>query len=145
MAKERLELIHGDLCGPISPPTTSSNRFFMLLVEDISRKMWVFMLKQKIEALAAFKKFKLMVENEAKGSIKVLRMDRDGEFTSNEFLSFCDGAGILRHLTALYSPQQNGIFKRRNRTVVAMTRSFLKEMVMPNPFWGEAVRHSVYI
>lgn len=67
--------------------------------------MWVFMLKQKNEALAAFKKFKLLVENEISESIKALRTDRGGEFTSNEFQEFCDGAGILRHLTAPYSPQ----------------------------------------
>lgn len=145
MAKQKLELIHGDLCRPISPPTPSGNRYFLLLVDDYSRKMWVFMLKQKSEALAAFKKFKMLVENEAMETIKVLRTDRGGEFTSNEFQTFCDDAGILRHLTAPYSPQQNGVVERRNRTVVAMTRSFLKEKDMPSTFWGEAVRHSVYI
>lgn len=108
-AKVKLELIHGDLCGPISPPTPAGNRYFLLLVDDYSRRMWVYMLKYKSEALEAFKKFKVMVENETKLAIKVLRTDRGGEFTSSEFQSFCDGAGILRHLTAPYSPQQNGV------------------------------------
>lgn len=113
-AKERLELIHGYICGPISPPTPAGNRYFLLLVDDFSRKMWVFMLKQKSDALAAFKKFKTLVENETKATITVFRTDRGGEFTSNEFQSFCDEAGIQSHLTAPYSPQQNGVVERRN-------------------------------
>lgn len=86
-----------------------------------------------------------MAEKEAKCPIKTLRTDRGGEFTSHEFQKFCDDAGILRHLTAPYSPQQNGVVERRNRTVVAMTRGLLKEKKMPSIYWGEAVRHSVYL
>lgn len=50
-AKEKLELVHGDLCGPITPVTSAGNRYFMLLVDDFSRMMWVFMIKTKDEAL----------------------------------------------------------------------------------------------
>lgn len=50
MAKERLELVHSDFCGPISPPTPAGNRYFISFVDDFSRKMWVYMLKQKNEA-----------------------------------------------------------------------------------------------
>lgn len=80
-----------------------------------------------VEALKSFKKFKMVAENEAKMTIKVLRTDRGGEFASNESQSYCESAGISRHLIAPYSPQQNGVVKIRYRTVVAMTRSFLKE------------------
>ncbi|GKD97779.1 zinc finger, CCHC-type containing protein [Tanacetum coccineum] len=64
IAKKRLELIHGDLCGPVSPPTPSGNRYFMLLVDDYSRVMWVYLLKTKDEALQVFKNFKGKVEVE---------------------------------------------------------------------------------
>ncbi|KAL8093109.1 hypothetical protein AgCh_035123 [Apium graveolens] len=108
-ANAPLELIHGDLCGPITPATSAGNRFFLFLVDDYSRVMWVYMWKSKEEAFCEFKKFRAQVEK------------------------------------APYSPQQNGVVERRNRTVVAMARSFLKEMKMPLTIWGEAVRHSVYI
>lgn len=75
----------------------------------------------------------------------MLRTDRGGEFTSNEFKSYCDEAGIDRHFTAAYTPQQNGVVERRNRTVVEMARSYLKQMQLPSILWGEAVRHSVYV
>lgn len=145
VAKGALELIHADLCGPITPATPAGNRYFLLLVDDFSRMMWVFMLKRKTEALDAFKKFKALVEKKTAHGIQVLRTDRGGEFCSKEFLLFCELAGIMRHYTAPYSPQQNGVVERRNRTVVAMARSLLKERNIPAYFWGEAVRHAVYV
>ena len=135
-AKEILELIHGDICGPISPPTPAGNRYFFLLVDDLSRKMWVYMLKEKKDAFEAFKKFKARVKNETNKSIKTFRTDRGGEFCSHEFTKFCEDTGILRHYTAPYTPQQNGVVERRNRTVAAMIRSFLKEAGMPSWLWG---------
>ena len=144
-AKKKLELIHGDLCGPISPPTAGGNRYFLLLVDDFSRVMWIYMLKGKDETFEAFKKFTRLVEKESGETIKIFRTDRGGEFMSKLFIEFCNEEGITRHFTAPYTPQQNGVVERRNRTVVAMARSFLKEMNLPSNLWGEAVRHSVYI
>lgn len=145
MAKTKLELVHADLCGPISPPTSAGNRYFMLLVDDFSRVMWAYMLKTKDEALEVFRKFRALVEKGTENRVKALRTDRGGEFCSNRFKAYCEDAGIQRHYTAPYTPQQNGVVERRNRTVVSMARSLLKEMHMPSFFWGEAVRHAVYI
>lgn len=93
--------------------------------------MWTVLLKEKSEA--------------TKTSVKTLRTDRGGEFHSHEFKIFCAKHGINRHLTAPYSPQQNGVVERRNRTLMEMTRSMLKHMKMPNSMWGEAVRHATYL
>ena len=144
-AKIALELIHGDLCGPISPATPAGNKYFMLLVDDYTRMMWVYMIKNKTEALSFFKRFKALVENGEKQGIRVFRTDRGGEFCSNEFNKFCEDTAILRHYTAPYSPQQNGVVERRNRTVMAMGRSMLKERNVPSELWGEAIRHAVYV
>ena len=75
----------------------------------------------------------------------MFRTDRGGEFCSNEFNKFCDDTGIQRHYIAPYSPQQNGVVERRNRTVVAMGRSMLKERQVPSKMWGEEIRHTVYV
>lgn len=79
------------------------------------------MLKNKDETYEAFKKFKAMVETEREEKIKVFRSDRGCEFMSNFFLNYCEDVGITRHFTSPYSPQQNGVVERRNRTVVPMT------------------------
>ncbi|GJY45093.1 zinc finger, CCHC-type containing protein [Tanacetum coccineum] len=82
---------------------------------------------------------------EMRTKLRMLRTDRGGEFTSNEFTKYCKENGIARQLTAPYSPQQNGVVERRNRTVLSTTRSMMKAMKLPLNFWAEAVRHAIYI
>jgi len=103
------------------------------------------MLKTKNQALEAFCKFKAKVENIAGERIKVLHSDHGGEFLVGAFKDVCEAASIQRYLTAPYTPQQNGVVERKNRTVMEMARSLLKSMQMPGKFWGEVVRHSVYL
>ena len=144
-AKGPLELIHGDLCGPITPSTPEHKRYVFVLIDDCSRYMWTVLLKEKGEAFKKFKIFKTLAEQETGAKVKTLRTDRGGEFCSHEFKLYCDANGIDRHLTAPYSPQQNGVVERRNRTLMEMTRSILKHMSVPNWLWGEAVRHATYL
>ncbi|GJY42005.1 zinc finger, CCHC-type containing protein [Tanacetum coccineum] len=84
-------------------------------------------------------------ETELRMKLRMLRTDRGGEFTSNEFTKYCKENGIARQLTAPYSPQQNGVVERRNRTVLSTTRSMIKAMKLPLTFWAEAVKHAIYI
>lgn len=144
-ASKTLELVHGDLCGPITPSTSAGNRYILVLIDDFSRYMWIALLKEKSEAFTKFKTFKTLVEQETKMQIQKFRTDRGGEFVSREFNTYCSESGIRRHLTAPYSPQQNGVVERRNRTLMEMTRSIMKHMSVPNYLWGEAVRHSTYL
>ena len=144
-ATHKLELIHGDLCGPITPPTPSQKKYIFVLIDDHTRYMWSILLGDKAEAFEKFKIFKTTVEKETGTTIKTFRTDRGGEFVSGEFQTFCETSGIKRHLTAPYSPQQNGVVERRNRTLLGMTRSILKHMEVPNYLWGEAVRHATYL
>lgn len=131
-ASKPLELVHTDLCRPITPPTPSHKRYVFALIDDHSRYMWTVLLKDKSEAFEKFKIFKRCVEQETKNELKTLRTDREGEFVSREFQSYCDKYGISHHLTAPYSPQQNGVVERRNRTLLEMRRSILKHMNVPN-------------
>ena len=87
-ASRVLELIHGDLCGPITPSTPARNRYIFVLVDDHSRYMWSILLKDKGEAFNKFKKFKEIVEKETWATIKTFRTDRGGELCSAEFQSF---------------------------------------------------------
>jgi len=144
-AGDTLELVHGDLCGPITPATHGGRRYFLLLVDDCSRFMWLHLLSSKDEAPAAIKEFQAQVETETGKKLRVLRTDCGGEFTSIEFGIYCAGHGVERHLTAPYSPQQNDVVERRNQTVVGMARSMLKAKKRPAAFWGEAVSTAVFI
>ena len=90
----------------------------------------MYMLKSKDEAFGVFRKFRAQVEDDKK-KIRVFRTDRGREFTSTVFKMYCEEAGIERHYTAPYTPRQNGVVERRNRTVVEMARSYLKQMRLP--------------
>ncbi|KAL8133113.1 hypothetical protein AgCh_008540 [Apium graveolens] len=141
-AKKALELVHGDLYGPITPETSGGNRFFLLLVDDYNRATWVFLLKAKDKAFEAFQKFRTQVEKGSENKVKSLHTDRGGDFCPREFNTYCEQNGIYRQFTAPYTLQQNGVVERRNYTIVI--RSFLKATNLPSYLWGEAVGHSVY-
>jgi hypothetical protein len=143
--KERLELMHGDLCGPVTPATPGGQRYFLLLVDDLSRYMWVMILGSKGEAANAIRRVQVTAEAECGRKLRVLRTDNGGKFTVAEFASYCTDEGVQRHYFASYSPQQNGVVKRRNQTVVGMAQALLKQRGMSAIFWGEAVVTSVYI
>jgi len=144
-ADEPLELIHIDLCGPITPETEGKSKYFMLMVDDCIRWMTVSILKTKDQAVEAFAKFKAEAENTLGYKVKCVRSDRGGEFLAAAFKEIYENAGIKRQLTAPFTPQQNGVVERRNRTVMEMARSIMKSMRVPGRFWGEAVRHSVHL
>jgi transposase InsO family protein len=144
-AQTQLELWHGDLCGPISPITPGGKQYFLLLVDDFSRYMWIVLLHSKDEAFGAIKKVQSAAELEKGLKLKAIRTDRGGEFNSDEFVAHCESRGIKHFRTAPYTPQHNGVVERRNQTVVAMARSLLKSMGVPSRFWGEAVSTAVYL
>jgi transposase InsO family protein len=144
-AKERLELVHGDLCGPVTPATPEGRRYFLLLIDNLSRYMWVVVLSSKGQAADAIRRAKGAAEAECGRKLCVLRTDNGGEFTAAEFASYCMDEGVQRHYSAPYSPQQNDVVERRNQTVVGMARALLKQRGMSAVFWGEAVVTAVYI
>ncbi|CAL2236277.1 unnamed protein product [Prunus armeniaca] len=140
-----LELVHTDICGPMQIASMSGNRYFLLFIDDYTRMAWVYFLRNKSNTFECFKKFKAMTELQSGHKVKSLRSDRGGEFMSNEFLAYCSEAGIQRQLTVAYSPQQNGVVERKNRTVIEMAKSMLHEKRLPYEFWAEAVLTAVYL
>ncbi|GAA0143054.1 hypothetical protein LIER_03825 [Lithospermum erythrorhizon] len=104
-ASNVLELIHSDICGPINPASKSGKKYFLIFIDDFSRKGWVFLLAIKSEALDCFKEFKILVEKELGQAIKSFRTDRGGEYLSDAFTDFCKEHGIKRQLTTAYTPQ----------------------------------------
>lgn len=144
-AKQVLELVHTDVCGPMNTLSHGKNRYFILFIDDFTRMTWVYFMRQKSEAFVIFKKFKALVEKQSGRFIKMLRSDRGKEYTSNEFHKFCEDEGVERQLTVGYTPQQNGVSERKNQTVMEMAKSMLLEKGLPKTFWPEAVNTAVYL
>ena len=74
-----------------------------------------------------FWKFKNWIENQSGCRIKMIRFDNNTEYTANKFAKYCEDAGIEHQLTANYTPQQNGVSERKNRTIIGMARCLLFE------------------
>ena len=78
-------------------------------------------------------------------SIKGLNTDRRGEYTSELFKEYCKDNGIRHVNTMPYTPEQNGVAERRNRTLMDMSRSMMAYADLSLNFWGEALSTSTYI
>ena len=131
-ASKPLELVHADINGPMQTKSLGGNSYLLLFTDDHTRMNWVYFLINKSYALENFKNFRVLVENQRGYHIKHLRIDRGGEFLSNDFKSYCVEHGIHRELTAPYTPQQNSVTERKNRSIVEMARSLLKGKELPN-------------
>ena len=103
-AENPLELVHTDLCGPVTPPTAGGKRYFLLIVDDYSRYMWLELIRTKDEALRFFKKVKAMAGNEKNCRLLAFRSDHSGEFNSTEFTEFCEHNGVRHYTSASYTP-----------------------------------------
>ena len=86
-----------------------------------------------------FKIFKAEIENQPDKRIKVLRLDRGGEYESNDFEEFCSKHGLIHQTTAPYTSQQNGVVERKNRTLKDMINFMLNSSGAPHNLWGEAL------
>jgi transposase InsO family protein len=137
--------MHGDLCGPVTPATPRGRRYFLLLVDDLSRYMWVVVLGSKGEATDAIRRAQAAAEVECRRKLYMLHTDNDGEFAAAEFASYYADEGVQRHYSTSYNPQHNNVIERRNQTIVGMARTLLKQRGMSAVFWGEAVVTAVYI
>ncbi|KAK8944282.1 hypothetical protein KSP39_PZI008004 [Platanthera zijinensis] len=82
-ATRQLELVHSDIAGTIETTSVGGSKYYL------SWKCWVYFLREKVEALVKFREFKAMAEKESRQSLKVLRTDRGGEYTSRLFDDFC--------------------------------------------------------
>lgn len=140
-----LELIHTDVCGPITPQSIGGARYFITFIDDCSRKVFVYVMKSKGEAFSKFVHFKNFVEKQIGASIKTLRSDGGKEYDNIATKNFCAEHGIKYEKTAPYSPQQNGVSERMNRTIVEKVRCMLYDAEMSKGFWAEALFAAINI
>jgi transposase InsO family protein len=140
-----LELVHSDVCGPMPSTSLRGYVYYVSFIDDYSRKTWVYFLKSKDEVFGKLKELKALVENLSEKKIKKVRSDNRGEYTSNEFGSFCRDAEIKRELITPYNPQQNGVAERKNRTIMEAIKTMIHDQDLPMHLWAEATRTTVYV
>ena len=108
-AKGILEIIHSDVCSPMSTSSLSRYVYYVSFINDYYRKTWIYFMKNKDELFSKIKELKALIENHTKNKIKTFRSDNGREFTSNDLKELCRDSWIKRELTNPYNPQQNGV------------------------------------
>lgn len=142
---ETLGLVHSDICGPISTPSIGGAKYFATFIDDKTRYTEVIMLKNRSDILDAFKNYMLRAEKETGCFIRKIRTDNAKEYISKDFSRFLESHGIRRQLSVEYTPQQNGVAERANRTLVEMARCMLLQANLPNNLWAEAINTANFI
>ena len=143
-SKRKLELIHSDVCT-IESPSIGGSKYFVTFIDDYSRCCAVYFLRQKSDVLGKFKEFATQTATNAGHSISILRSDRGGEYLTNEFMEYLKANGIRHELTASYTPQQNGVAERMNRTLCEAARCMLHHANLSKKYWAEAVATAAYV
>ncbi|KAK1684589.1 hypothetical protein QYE76_045437 [Lolium multiflorum] len=139
-----LELLHLDLFGPSHYDTLGGSKYGLVIVDDYSRYSWVFLLKSKDETHREFIVFAKKAQRMYESEIKAIRTDNGTEFKNYTMREFVDDEGIKHEFSAPYTPQQNGVVERKNRTIIEMARTMLSEFNSPHNFWGEAISTAVH-
>jgi transposase InsO family protein len=139
-----LELLHMDLFGPISYISIGGSKYCLVIVDDYSRFTWVFFLQEKSQTQETLKRFLRRAQNVFGLRIKKIRSDNGTKFKNSQIEGFLEEEGIKHEFSSPYTPQQNGVVERKNRTLLDMVRTMLDEYKTPDWFWAEAINTAYY-
>ncbi|GKC57057.1 putative ribonuclease H-like domain-containing protein, partial [Tanacetum coccineum] len=140
-----LQLLHMDLFGPTSVRSINHKTYCLVITDDFSRFSWVFFLRTKDETSGILKDFIRQIENQLNQKVKTIRCDNGTEFKNRDIIELCGSKGIKREYSNARTPQQNGVAKRKNMTLIEAARTMLADSFLPNTFWAEAVSTACYV
>jgi hypothetical protein len=140
-----MDYVHSDVWGPVRTASRGGHMYFVIFIDDFSKKVWVYFVRHKSETFAKFKLWKAKVENQTGKKVKCLRTDNGTEYTNDEFRDFCEQHGIKRHFTVRKTPQQNGVAERMNRSIAERARCLRLNAGLAKIFWADAVSMACYL
>ncbi|KAJ8127933.1 hypothetical protein O1611_g5703 [Lasiodiplodia mahajangana] len=136
---------HADLGGPVTPVTATGERYYLLIVDDMTRLPRVYLLKHKSDAQHFIQLDIQWVEAQTGMKVQFFRVDNGGEFKNHVTIGFLTARGTQPEFTAPYQHEQLGLVERLHRTLWGLIRSILSDSKLPPELWGEILRASVWI
>ncbi|GKD24466.1 retrovirus-related pol polyprotein from transposon TNT 1-94 [Tanacetum coccineum] len=143
-SKQRLHLIHMDLCGPMRITSINGKRYVLVIVDDYSHYTWVHFLRSKDEAPEVIKTFLKRITVLLQSPVIIIRTDNGTEFKNQILKEYFDSVGISHQASSVRTPQQNRVVERRNRTLVEAARTMLIFSRAPLFLWAEAIATACY-
>ncbi|GMF45584.1 unnamed protein product [Phytophthora fragariaefolia] len=144
-ASRVLELVHTDVMGPMKTLSKGGAKYVLTLVDDHSRYVEAYFMKKKSEVASKLKEFNAFYETQWGERLKCIRSDNGTEFVNGTVAELCRRNGIMHQRSVPYSPQQNGVAERMNRTIMEKARSMLYYKGVSTEWWAEAVSTAVYL
>jgi transposase InsO family protein len=144
-ASSPLQLVHSDLCGPLSSPSFSRCKYFLTFINDFSRRTWVYFVKLKREFFDKLLAYKALVEKQSGHQIQKLRTYNGGKYVNNNFSSYCTTQGIQMQHIVPYTPQQNGVSEKKNRTLKEIDNCMIHSKGLSLKYWAEEINSANYI
>ena len=118
------DLVHLDVWGPYRVTSKEGYKYFLTIVDDYTRAVWVYLIKAKTEVLDCVYAFFNLIKNQFKRTVKIFRSDNGTEFVNDKFNEFCITNGIIHQTSCAYTPQQNGIVERKHRHLLNVADPF---------------------
>lgn len=139
------DLVFSDIWGPARIASLQGNTYVITFTDAASRYVVIFFMKSRDAALDRFKKYEALLERHLNAKIKTVHVDNAKEYTQGQFRDYAASRGILVRTTAPYSPSQNGIAERLNRTLAERARAMLIARDLPKFLWQEAWAYATYL
>nr|GEX89942.1 retrovirus-related Pol polyprotein from transposon TNT 1-94 [Tanacetum cinerariifolium] len=137
------ELIHCDLWGPYKTTSSCGALYFLTIVDDFSRSVWVYLLVHRSEVFESMKMFLAMVKRQFNKHVKIVRSDNETEFACMK--RFFLDEGIIFQTSCVGTPQQNGRVERKHRHILNVARALRFQSSLPIDFWGECILTAGYL
>ncbi|CAL1397253.1 unnamed protein product [Linum trigynum] len=136
------QLIHVDIWGPNSIPSHDGFRYFLTIVDDYTRMTWIILLTAKSEARTKLQSFCTYTERQFETPVRRIRSDQGREFQMTDFFQ---QTGIFHEQSCVETPQQNIKVERKHQHILAIARALMFQSNLPTDFWGDCVKHAVYL
>ncbi|GJY30767.1 putative ribonuclease H-like domain-containing protein [Tanacetum coccineum] len=142
---EPLHTLHMDLFRPTSIKSINHASYCLVITDDCTRFSWVFFLASKDETSGILQNFIRQIENQLNHRVKIIRSDNGTEFKNRDMLEFCRNKGIKQEYSNARTPQQNGVAKRMNMTLIMAAKTMRADSLLPTTFWTEAISTACYV
>nr|GFA32689.1 retrovirus-related Pol polyprotein from transposon TNT 1-94 [Tanacetum cinerariifolium] len=138
-SKRRLQLLHMDLCGPMWVESINENKYVLVIVDDYSRYTWTHFLRSKDETPEVLIDFLRLVQRGLHDQVRIVRTDKGTEFWNKTLHAYFASKGIQHQTSVARTPEQNGVVKKHNHTLIEAARTTLSVAKVPLFFWAEAI------
>jgi len=136
------DLIHVDIWGPMSVMLVHGHKYFLSIVDDLSKHTWTFMMHSKGETRSLLRNFITYVKIQYGKDIKIIRFDNGSEFS---YTNLCNHYGIAHQRSYVENPQQNAIVERKHQHILNVARSLMFQSNLPKAYWTYAISHVIHL